>query len=66
MRFYDSKVEAARNFANKIWNASRFIMMNDEEGAVNANAAKPANLTDADKWILSRVNKLIKDTTNNL
>ncbi|MCI5863363.1 MAG: valine--tRNA ligase [Lachnospiraceae bacterium] len=66
MRFYDGKVEAARNFANKIWNASRFIMMNDEDGAADAHSEKPENLTDADKWIISRANKLVKDTTNNL
>ena len=64
MRFYNERVEASRNFANKIWNASRFIMMNmgDE------NPAKPAaaDLEPVDKWILSRCNTLIKDVTDNM
>ena len=64
MRFYWERVEASRNFANKVWNASRFIMMNLEDGAVTE-----PDLTDlkaADKWILSTVNTLAKDATENL
>lgn len=64
MRFYWEKVENSRNFANKVWNASRFIMMNldnDTEVEVDIN-----NLTLADKWILSRVNELTREVTDNL
>lgn len=64
MRFYWEKVEASRNFANKVWNASRFIMMNIErapEGQVKLSA-----LTMADRWILSKVNTLAKDVTENM
>ena len=64
MRFYWERVEASRNFANKVWNASRFIMMNMEK-APAGNAAL-ADLTMADKWILSKVNTLAKDVTENL
>ena len=66
MRFFMSRVEAARNFANKIWNSARFIMMNDEEGKINPSDPMPSNLTDADKWILSGVNRLVRDVTDNL
>jgi len=62
MRFYWERVEASRNFANKVWNASRFIMMN--MGA--ESAVLPADLTQADQWILSKVNTLAKDVTENL
>ncbi|MCR5704571.1 MAG: valine--tRNA ligase [Eubacterium sp.] len=65
MRFYWERVEASRNFANKVWNASRFIMMNLPEENIDLSN-KPENLTDADKWILSKVNKLAKDVTENL
>lgn len=62
MRFYWEKVEASRNFANKIWNASRFILMNmDEEPAATLD-----ELTAADRWILSKVNRLAKDVTENM
>jgi len=64
MRFYWEKVEASRNFANKVWNASRFIMMNLEKAA-EINVA-PEDLTGADKWILSKVNSLTKEVTDNL
>lgn len=64
MRFYWEKVEASRNFANKVWNASRFIMMNIEK-APDANP-QLTELTMADKWILSKVNMLAKDVTENL
>lgn len=64
MRFYWERVENSRNFANKVWNASRFIMMNIEK-APKAEAAL-SKLTMADKWILSKVNLLAKDVTENL
>ena len=64
MRFYWERVEASRNFANKIWNASRFIMMNIEK-APDARA-ELRDLTMADKWILSKVNTLTKEVTENL
>ncbi len=68
MRFYWERVEASRNFANKVWNASRFIMMNMEQmGADGAVAAVDmTTLADADKWILSRVNALAKAVTENM
>ena len=63
MRFYYEKVESNRNFANKIWNASRFIMMNmPEEGL---KVTDPV-LEPADKWILSKLNKLIREVTDNM
>ena len=65
MRFYWERVEASRNFANKVWNASRFIMMNMPEENISLEQV-PTNLTDADKWILSKVNTLAKDVTDNL
>ena len=64
MRFYWERVEASRNFANKVWNASRFIMMNMEKAKLGEEA--PSNLTLADRWILSKVNTLAKDMTENL
>ena len=63
MRFYDERVEASRNFANKIWNASRFVLMNTDD---NASDILPANLELEDKWILSKLNKLIEKVTDNL
>ena len=77
MRFYWERVENSRNFANKVWNASRFIMMNMEKAdtekmkaydlAWGADGSKDAApLTMADKWILSKVNTLAKDVTENL
>ena len=65
MRFYMERVEASRNFANKVWNASRFIMMNLEKAEVPAEIDLET-LTSADKWILSKVNTLAKDVTENL
>ncbi len=64
MRFYWERVEASRNFANKVWNASRFIMMNIEK-APDAKA-ELSELTIGDKWILSKVNALAKEVTENL
>ena len=66
MRFYWERVESSRNFANKVWNASRFIMMNDPDNKIKATDERPANLTDADKWILSKMNGLIKEVTDNM
>lgn len=66
MRFYWERVEASRNFANKVWNASRFIMMNDPDNKIKATDKKPDNLTAADKWILSKMNSLIKEVTDNM
>lgn len=65
MRFYWERVEASRNFANKVWNASRFIMMNLEKAEIPAKMDLNA-LTSADKWILSKVNTLTKDVTENM
>ncbi len=62
--FYHERVESSRNFANKVWNASRFIMMNMEENVVAEPDASLLN--EADKWILSRVNRLAKDVTENM
>lgn len=64
MRFYWERVEASRNFANKVWNASRFIMMNLD--GVELREPKLDELHAADKWILSRVNTLAKDATENM
>ncbi|MBR1568031.1 MAG: valine--tRNA ligase, partial [Lachnospiraceae bacterium] len=64
MRFYWERVEASRNFANKIWNASRFIMMNMEKA--DTSKVTLAQLTQADRWILSKVNSLAKEVTDNL
>ncbi|MCI5596941.1 MAG: valine--tRNA ligase [Lachnospiraceae bacterium] len=64
MRFYWERVEASRNFANKVWNASRFMMMNFEKA--DLSDVTLADLTDADKWILSKANQLTKDVTDNM
>ena len=74
MRFYYEKVEANRNFANKVWNAARFIMMNMEQAEektgkrgweVSYEEIKDS-LYRVDKWILSKLNTLIKDVTDNM
>lgn len=65
MRFYMERVEASRNFANKVWNASRFIMMNLEKARTSDNI-DPKALTDADKWILSKANSLVREVTDNM
>ena len=64
MRFYYERVEAARNFANKVWNASRFIMMNMEDKVIPANAKD--SLEPVDKWIISKLNNLVKEVTDNM
>jgi len=68
MRFIWDKVESCSNFANKIWNASRFVMMNLDADAVEKadRNAYEQNLTTADKWILSRYNSVVKEVTDNL
>ncbi len=64
MRFYYERVEACRNFANKIWNAARFIMMNLEKA--DAAEVRTEDLAIEDRWILSRANRLAKEVTENL
>jgi len=65
IRFYESRVEAARNFANKIWNASRFVMMNFNKELME-KYKDSKNYTVADKWILSRMNTVTKEVTENI
>jgi len=65
IRFYESRVESARNFANKIWNASRFVMMNFNDELIN-KYKDSKNYTVADKWILSRMNTVTKEVTENI
>ncbi len=64
MRFYDERVEANRNFANKVWNASRFILMNMEGKEITVPDEK--DLSAVDKWIISKMNTLTKDVTENM
>ncbi len=64
MRFMEDKVASSRNFANKLWNASRFILMNLEGKEIDLTL--PTTLTLEDKWILSKLNTLAKDITDNL
>ncbi len=64
MRFYYERVEASRNFANKVWNASRFIMMNME--GKNTDGVTMDPLEPVDKWILSKLNNLTKEATDNM
>lgn len=68
MRFYQSRVEAARNFLNKVWNATRFIMMNDKnESEFSENNIETFKFDKLeDKWIISKLNNLIKEVTNNI
>ncbi len=65
MRFYWERVEASRNFANKVWNASRFILMN-MEGRDVPKTVDPERLTAPDRWILDKVNQLAADVTDNM
>ena len=64
MRFYWERVEASRNFMNKVWNASRFMMMNMD--GVDISAVKTGDLRDEDKWILSRMNDTVQAVTENM
>ena len=63
IRYMPEKLEAASNFANKLWNASKFVLLNCEDYQLTET---PANLMIEDKWILSKLNTLIKEVTNNL
>lgn len=65
MRFYVERCEAMRNFANKLWNASRYVLMNLGEDARNV-LPEQERLTIADKWVLSKLNTLIREVTENL
>lgn len=64
MRFSDDKIKASRNFANKLWNATRFIMMNLSDEITEIKL--PKTLTIEDKWVLSQYNKLVKQVTDNI
>ena len=69
MRFYMERVEFARNFNNKLWNASRFVFMNLEDESLLDNLTREsvkANLTLADKWIISRANRVVKEVNYNM
>ena len=69
MRFYWERVDSSRNFAKKVWNASRFMLMNFEQAAekgISIDGVSLADLTQADKWILSKMNRLTKDVTENI
>ncbi|PWL71618.1 MAG: valine--tRNA ligase [Clostridiales bacterium] len=64
MRYSDDKVRASRNFANKLWNASRFILMNLSEEVTDESL--PETLTAEDKWVLAQYNELVRQVTENL
>jgi len=64
MRFSDEKVRASRNFCNKIWNAARFIRLNLGDEPVEPGL--PEDLTDADKWLLTHYNTLVREVTDNI
>ena len=64
-RFYTEKCEAMRNFANKLWNASRYVLMNLSEDAKN-ELPEASRLEIADKWVLSKLNTLVAEVTENL
>ena len=64
MRFYDEKIESARNFANKIWNAARFVHMNVDN--LDLKSELPDNLDMVDRWIVSKFNKVIRDITSDI
>ncbi|MDD6981511.1 MAG: valine--tRNA ligase [Clostridia bacterium] len=66
MRFSDEKIEAARNFANKLWNASRFVLMNLADDATETNLPDESAMATEDKWIISRFEKTVKSVTENL
>ena len=64
MRYSEKKIIASRNFANKVWNASRFMLMNIEKA--DLSNVSLSELTPADKWILSKANSLVKEVTDNM
>lgn len=68
MRFYMERVESSRNFANKLWNASRFVFMNIDEEIMDGvtRESVEGNMTLADKWIISRANNVVKEVTDNM
>ncbi len=66
MRFHTERVEASRNFANKVWNAARFILMYAESDDPSDYALNPDTLCDEDKWILHGCNALVREVTENL
>ncbi len=66
IRWSDDKIIANRNFANKIWNASRFVMMNIHEDTFEQESLALENLENADKWIISRLNKITSEITDNM
>ncbi|HHT50448.1 MAG TPA: valine--tRNA ligase [Eubacteriaceae bacterium] len=65
-RWHTEKVEANLHFANKIWNASRFVLMNVDKDVLKKEDIANENLTSSDKWIISRANTMVKDITENL
>ena len=65
LRFSPEKVESGRNFANKIWNAARFVLMNFDE-KLDFSKVDPEKFDMSDKWILSRINNLSREVTENL
>ncbi len=65
MRFYMERVESSRNFANKLWNATRFVMMNIDED-IKSYDFDTGDLEEEDKWILSRKNNVVREITENL
>jgi valyl-tRNA synthetase len=67
MRFYNERVEASRNFANKLWNASRFVLMNLDTALIDKYKDQLDDLRNsADRWILSRINRVTREVTENL
>jgi len=66
MRFYNERVESSRNFANKVWNAARFILMYAQSDDANDYKINMSALADEDRWILHKFNELAKDVTDNL
>ena len=65
MRFHLERLESSRNFANKLWNATRFVLMNEEDSAINFEDVKD-HLNTTDYWIISRFNQVAKDVTANM
>ncbi len=66
MRFSDEKIESARNFANKLWNASRFVLMNLSDDDEDCSLPDISLLSTEDKWVLSRLNSLAKSVGDNI
>lgn len=65
MRFHMSKLESSRNFANKLWNATRFVLMNIDSDIADYDSIKD-NMTTADYWIITRMNRVIGEMTENI